>query len=85
MVNEQTNIPHIYAVGDIIEGNLELTPVAIQAGRLLARRLYGGQKEQVNINCSHSGIHLPSTSSLTLLLVHKFCTNFRAVLEIFIP
>ena len=48
MVNEQTNIPHVYAVGDIIEGNLELTPVAIQAGRLLARRLYGGKTEQVS-------------------------------------
>ncbi|KAF3855764.1 hypothetical protein F7725_016487 [Dissostichus mawsoni] len=40
---EQTNVPHIYAVGDILEGKWELTPVAIQAGRLLARRLYGGE------------------------------------------
>jgi thioredoxin reductase (NADPH) len=39
---EQTSVPHIYAIGDIIEGGLELTPVAIQTGRLLARRLYGG-------------------------------------------
>eukprot|EP00029_Vermamoeba_vermiformis_P005557 TRINITY_DN1963_c0_g1_i1.p1 TRINITY_DN1963_c0_g1~~TRINITY_DN1963_c0_g1_i1.p1 ORF type:complete len:507 (-),score=151.68 TRINITY_DN1963_c0_g1_i1:275-1795(-) len=38
---EQTSVPHIYAIGDIIEGGLELTPVAIQTGRLLARRLYG--------------------------------------------
>ncbi|MGH0115680.1 UNVERIFIED_CONTAM: hypothetical protein FKN15_038003 [Acipenser sinensis] len=37
---EQTNVPHIYAIGDVLEGKLELTPVAIQAGRLLARRLY---------------------------------------------
>lgn len=41
---EQTSVPHIYAVGDIIEGGLELTPVAIQAGRLLAQRLYGNGK-----------------------------------------
>ncbi|KAG7160028.1 Thioredoxin reductase 1- cytoplasmic-like [Homarus americanus] len=41
---EQTSVPHIYAVGDIIEGGLELTPVAIQAGRLLAKRLYGNGK-----------------------------------------
>ncbi|MBN3295271.1 TRXR1 reductase, partial [Amia calva] len=40
---EQTNVPHIYAIGDVLEGRLELTPVAIQAGRLLARRLYGRQ------------------------------------------
>uniref|UniRef100_A0A4W4EAA8 thioredoxin-disulfide reductase (NADPH) n=1 Tax=Electrophorus electricus TaxID=8005 RepID=A0A4W4EAA8_ELEEL len=39
---EQTNVPHIYAIGDILEGKWELTPVAIQAGRLLARRLYSG-------------------------------------------
>lgn len=38
---EQTNIPHIYAIGDILDGKLELTPVAIQAGRLLAKRLFG--------------------------------------------
>ncbi|XP_071514079.1 thioredoxin reductase 1, cytoplasmic [Panulirus ornatus] len=38
---EQTSVPHIYALGDIIEDGLELTPVAIQAGRLLAQRLFG--------------------------------------------
>lgn len=38
---ERTTAPHIYAIGDIIEGGLELTPVAIKAGRLLAERLYG--------------------------------------------
>ncbi|KFO30273.1 Thioredoxin reductase 1, cytoplasmic [Fukomys damarensis] len=46
---EQTNVPYIYAIGDILEDKLELTPVAIQAGRLLAQRLYGGStvKERV--------------------------------------
>merc|ERR1711865_502901 len=39
---EQTNVSHIYAIGDCIEGPHELTPVAIQAGKLLAARLYGG-------------------------------------------
>uniref|UniRef100_A0A9L0TLV9 thioredoxin-disulfide reductase (NADPH) n=1 Tax=Equus caballus TaxID=9796 RepID=A0A9L0TLV9_HORSE len=38
---EQTNVPYVYAIGDILEGKLELTPVAIQAGKLLARRLFG--------------------------------------------
>lgn len=36
--SEQTNVPHIYAVGDVVDGKPELTPVAIQAGILLARR-----------------------------------------------
>ncbi|KAJ8920312.1 hypothetical protein NQ315_011974 [Exocentrus adspersus] len=40
-VNEQTNVPHIYAVGDVLYKKPELTPVAIVAGRLLARRLFG--------------------------------------------
>jgi len=36
---EQSSQPNIHAIGDVIEGGLELTPVAIQAGKLLARRL----------------------------------------------
>jgi len=48
---EQTNVPHIYAVGDILEGKLELTPVAIQAGKLLARRLYKGATLKVRRRC----------------------------------
>ncbi|XP_050310226.1 thioredoxin reductase 1, mitochondrial-like isoform X2 [Anthonomus grandis grandis] len=39
--NEQTNVPHIYAVGDVLYKKPELTPVAIHAGRLLSRRLFG--------------------------------------------
>jgi len=42
---EQTNIHHIYAVGDIIHGRPELTPVAILSGRLLARRLFGNSTQ----------------------------------------
>jgi len=45
---EQTNVPYVYAVGDILEGKLELTPVAIQAGKLLARRLFAGHLEKVS-------------------------------------
>lgn len=41
-VYEQTNVPHIYAIGDVLKSKQELTPVAIQAGKLLAKRLFGG-------------------------------------------
>lgn len=41
-------MPHIYAIGDILEEKWELTPVAIQAGKLLARRLYSGSKVKVD-------------------------------------
>uniref|UniRef100_A0A672GN50 thioredoxin-disulfide reductase (NADPH) n=1 Tax=Salarias fasciatus TaxID=181472 RepID=A0A672GN50_SALFA len=52
---EQTSVPHIYAIGDILEGKWELTPVAIQAGRLLARRLYAGS----SVKCDY--INVPTT------------------------
>ncbi|XP_064473456.1 thioredoxin reductase 1, cytoplasmic-like isoform X2 [Ornithodoros turicata] len=52
VVNEQTNIPHIYAVGDILDGFPELTPVAIQAGMLLARRLY----DNSTIQCDYTNV-----------------------------
>jgi len=46
--NEQTNVENIYAVGDVLEGLPELTPVAIQAGRLLVRRLFDGKTKQMD-------------------------------------
>ncbi len=42
---QQTNIPSIFAVGDVI-GEAELTPVAIAAGRRLADRLYDAQTDR---------------------------------------
>ncbi|XP_070573284.1 thioredoxin reductase 2, mitochondrial-like isoform X2 [Ptychodera flava] len=42
--NEQSTVPHIYAIGDILESGKELTPVAIRAGKLLAQRLFGDSK-----------------------------------------
>ena len=53
--NEQTNVPHIYAIGDILYGKLELTPVAIEAGVLLARRLYANS----TVQCDY--INVPTT------------------------
>lgn len=38
---EQTNVPNIYAIGDVLDDKPELTPMAIQSGRLLAKRLCG--------------------------------------------
>lgn len=53
--NEQTNVSHIYAVGDILEGGHELTPVAIEAGKLLAKRLYSTSTRQ----CDY--VNVPTT------------------------
>jgi len=45
---EQTDCPNIYAIGDVMEGCPELTPVAIQAGLSLARRLFNGATEPMD-------------------------------------
>jgi len=42
---ESSSVPNIYAIGDVISGGLELTPVAIAAGKLLAERLYNKESK----------------------------------------
>ena len=42
---QQTNQPHIFALGDIT-GRAPLTPVAVAAGRRLADRLYNNQNDR---------------------------------------
>jgi glutathione reductase (NADPH) len=42
---QNTNIPGLYAIGDVT-GQAELTPVAIAAGRRLADRVFGGMSER---------------------------------------
>ena len=67
VVQEQTNVPHIFAIGDVIDGDslsppsalTELTPVAIQAGKLLARRLYGEGKLQMDYTNVPTTIYTP--------------------------
>uniref|UniRef100_A0A8C6KVG4 Thioredoxin reductase 2 n=1 Tax=Nothobranchius furzeri TaxID=105023 RepID=A0A8C6KVG4_NOTFU len=46
--DEATSVPNVYAFGDISEGRPELTPTAIRAGKLLARRLAGQSGELMN-------------------------------------
>lgn len=44
ITDDQQNTTHkgIYCVGDIMAGGIELTPVAVKAGRLLSERLFNG-------------------------------------------
>ena len=56
---QNTNIPGIYAIGDVTE-RFHLTPVAIAAGRRLADRLFGGQPER----------HLPYENIPTVVFSH---------------
>lgn len=57
--NEQTNIPNIFAIGDVLEGRPELTPVAIQAGRLLADRLAGKSNAMMNYRLIPTTVFTP--------------------------
>ena len=43
---QNTNIDGIYAVGDIIENSVDLTPVAIAAGRRLSERLFNNKPDE---------------------------------------
>jgi len=63
-VHERTNLPHIYAIGDMILEGLELTPVAIQAGRLLVRRLYGNSNPNLENNNNNHNNNSNTNNSL---------------------
>ena len=56
--NEQTTTPNVYAIGDVIDAP-ELTPVAIQAGRLLSRRLYNEGTVQMDYDKICTAVFTP--------------------------
>ncbi|XP_046407179.1 thioredoxin reductase 1, cytoplasmic-like [Ischnura elegans] len=56
---ERTNVPNIFAIGDVLDGTPELTPVAIQAGRFLARRLYGKSNEPMDYKMVPTTVFTP--------------------------
>lgn len=58
-VNEQTNVKNIYAVGDILEFRTELTPVAIDSGIMLVKRLYANSKETFDYNTIPTTVFTP--------------------------
>ncbi len=56
---QQTSVEHIYAIGDVT-GQVELTPVAIAAGRRLSDRVFGGM----------TGRHLDYDNIPTVIFSH---------------
>lgn len=56
---QATNVPNVFAIGDVT-GAVHLTPVAIAAGRRLADRLYGGM----------AGRHLDYSNIPTVIFSH---------------
>lgn len=59
VVDEQTNVPHIYVVGDAVESRQELTPVAVRAGLLLAQRLFGGSAQTMDYDLVPTAVFTP--------------------------
>ncbi|KAI9801389.1 MAG: GTP-binding protein gtr1 [Sarcosagium campestre] len=58
---QNTNVDNIFALGDVC-GRIELTPVAIAAGRRLSDRLFGGPK--------HANAHLDYTNVPSVVFAH---------------
>eukprot|EP00741_Cyanophora_paradoxa_P008397 tig00001307_g8124.t1 len=56
---DRTNVPSVFAIGDVVSGRPELTPVAIQAGVLLARRLFAGSKVKMDYDTVPTTIFTP--------------------------
>lgn len=62
---EQSNVENIYAVGDVIDEStahgrlLELTPIAIQSGQLLADRLFGNSDVKMDYNAVPTTVFTP--------------------------
>jgi glutathione reductase (NADPH) len=49
---QETTVKNIYAVGDIIADGIELTPVAVKAGRTLAERLFNPEMPNARMDYS---------------------------------
>ncbi len=43
---QNTNVPNIFAVGDVMENGIDLTPVAVAAGRRLSERLFNNKPNE---------------------------------------
>lgn len=59
VTDERTNVPHIYAVGDVCDGKQELTPVAVRAGELLAKRLFAGSDQRMDYDLVPTTVFTP--------------------------
>ncbi|XP_014788741.1 thioredoxin reductase 2, mitochondrial [Octopus bimaculoides] len=56
---EKTSAANIYAIGDVLQGRPELTPVAIKAGKLLANRLFDDSKLQMDYDKVGTAVFTP--------------------------
>ncbi|CAI5446223.1 unnamed protein product [Caenorhabditis angaria] len=93
---DRTSQDGIYAIGDIVFNRNELTPLAIQSGKLLAKRLFDGSKEIVEYEKVATTVFTPlelSTIGLTehdalrlygehdIEIYHSYFTPFEHVIS----
>lgn len=82
--NDRTTVENIFAIGDVANtGAGELTPVAIKAGRLLSRRLYGGSKVHMDYKNIPTTVFTPLEYGSIGLTEEDAVTKFGAELEVF--
>ncbi|GAB1600325.1 thioredoxin reductase 1, cytoplasmic-like [Argonauta hians] len=56
---DASSVPYIHAIGDVSDGKPELTPVAIQAGILLVRRLFNSGETLCDYNLVPTTVFTP--------------------------
>lgn len=56
---DRTSVPNIYAIGDCVKDKWELTPVAVQAGKLLAARLTGVSSDLMDYDIVPTTVFTP--------------------------
>ncbi|KAL1493993.1 hypothetical protein ABEB36_009669 [Hypothenemus hampei] len=74
--NDQTNISHIYAIGEILHEKPESYNLSIQAGRLLAKRLFGNSHELMDYENAPTTIFTPLEYSFVGLSEETAITRF---------
>ena len=57
--HERTTVEHIYALGDCADPGIELTPVAIKQGLMLAQRLYARGETNTHFNIYPTTVFTP--------------------------
>jgi thioredoxin reductase (NADPH) len=76
--HERSSVPNIYAIGDVLKDRPELTPVAIKAGKLLARRLYGLATEQMDYHLVPTTVFTPIEYSFVGMSEEQAAKQFGA-------
>lgn len=80
--DDRTNIPSIYAIGDVT-GRIALTPVAIAEGHALADRIYGGKQRYISYENVPSAIFSNPTVGQVGLTEEQALAKFPGKIDIY--